>query len=276
MGARDLIAIGMLVASAGAAHADHYDDLGVRVEVPGDGALKEDGKAISGITHVDGVQVDVSVILVDEKDWSQKSSVEMMLAAQSLPGDKGKEVKESFRTVRGHVVAGIVWDDNEDDKDWRFDSVLFPTAKGLYIASWSTSKADFDNTRAWRTAFFRSGIGFDAGPPGDALPHSDLRDRLTTAKSGPDGFAQVADAKVKVTFTDTKKSKQLVRAKIDQAAWDADVAPLFQELNTNGDVDCFDAKLTCMLDEPYGPPVEYRFKKAKGGALLVEIKTTSK
>lgn len=274
MGARELIAIGMLAASAGAAHADHYDDLGIRVEVPGDGALKEDGKQVSGITHVDGVEVDVSVILVDEKDWSPKNEVEMMLAAQSLPGDGGKEVKESFRTIRSHTVAGIVWDAN--DKDIRFDSVLFPTAKGLYIASWSTSKADFDKTKAWRTAFFRAGISFDGGPPGEEMPHSDLRDRVTTAATGPAGFAQVADAKVKVTFTDTKKSKQLARAKIDQAAWDADLAPLFTELNANGDVDCRDDKMRCWLDDPYGPPVEYRFKKAKGGALLIEIRTTSK
>lgn len=273
MGTRGTVAIGLLCLSASAARADHYDDLGVRVDAPGGAALADDGHTISGVLDVDGVQVDINVMLADAKDWSPKSPTEMFLAAQTLPGSGGHEINGAFRVFHGHTVVSETWEAN--DKDMRFESVLFPTAKGLYIASWSTSKADFDKTRAQRTAFFRRGIAFDGGAPGAELPHSDLLDRLKTA-TGPDGFAQLADAKVKVTFTDTKKSRQLVRAKIDQAAWDADVGPLFAELLADGDAVCTDAKLLCVLDTPIGPSVEYRFKKAKGGARLVEIKTTSK
>jgi UDP-galactopyranose mutase len=92
---------------------------------------------------------------------------------------------------------------------------------------------------------------------------------------GVNGFAKIADTKVKVTFIDSKKTKQLVRAKIDQAAWDAGVAGLFAEVDADGDASCNDDRLTCTLDEPIGPAIEYRFKKAKGGPRLVEIRAAT-
>src|SRR6185437_3541217 len=145
-----------VLAATRGARADHYDDLGIRVDAPGGAPLHEDGASISGIVQVGGVDVDIDVMRADEKDWSQKSPPEMFLIAQTLPGDSGHEIKGAFRVIHGHVVVGELWE--AKDKDMRFESVLFPTAKGLFIASWSTSKTDFDKTLAQQNAFFRRGI----------------------------------------------------------------------------------------------------------------------
>ena len=274
MGTRGLIALGLVAASAGAARADHYDDLGIRVDPPGVGMLKEDGKTIAGtaVADTDNIGTTINVTVVDV-DWSQKSLAQLIMAAQTLPGSAGHELKSGTRVVRGHVVVTELWEANVEDM--RFESVFFPTAKGLYIASFSTAKADFDKTAYDRNKFFRAGIAFDDGAPGLELPSSALRERLKGAAGGLDAFTAIADSKVKITITDTKQTKQLVKAKLDQAAWDGDLAPLFAELAEYGDATCDDAKLVCTLMDPIGPAVEYRFKKARGGAKLVEIRATS-
>jgi len=259
--------IGVIAFGARAARADHYDDLGVRVDAPGGAALQKDDKSVHGQIDVDGVSVSINVLLAVQTDWSQKSIAEMLLSAGTLPGSAGHELSGTLRVVHDHLVADEIWEAN--DSDVRFESILFPTAKGLYIASWGTPKADFDKTKARRNAFFRDAIAFDGGPPGEEIPKSAARDRVRTVTSA-DALKAIADTKLKVTYTDTKKSKTFARAKIDQAAWDADLGALFAEVANGGDLIC-PKETACTLDNPAGAPVEYRFKKNK----LVEIRTTA-
>jgi hypothetical protein len=258
MGIRHAVLIGALVIVAelpAAAERQHYDDLGLWLEPPGDMALTRDDM-VHGAGPVDGVFSTVLLLTVSG-DWSDKPLADLEAAAVTLPGADGTALATSTRSLHGHLVVSEVWE--AKDTDARFETVLFPTASALLLLTYGTPKADFDASAPTRDAFFRDGVGFDAGAPG--IPESPLLTRLRTAGSGLAGWKTIADTKVKVVTPSS--TVKIVRKKVTQARWDEQVAPLFADLASGAPATCDDALRRCTVTSASGAEIEYRFGKGK-------------
>src|SRR5262249_55076820 len=148
----------------------------------------------------------------------------------------------------------------------RVEAVFYPTAKGLIGVGYATQASNFAASSAARDTFFTDGVRFDSAAAGGGLA-----DLLRTAASGLAGFQRVADTKLKLVYTDTHKTKKIVKKKLTQAKWDSDVAWMFAAIAGGADISCDDAGLSCTVQEPAGDSLEYRFRKTKKGPVLKEV-----